>query len=386
MLIIIQCLKEWDAELRSVSSFQICTDHKNLKYFITVRKLTEQQMRWSLILLWYNFFILYLLSKQNERTDALLRQKQNVSMNLSNDRVQHCTTQMICFKIISKSIQTASMTVADISISVLIQDQNLLSEITDLKQMWVSAEAEDESYNELCQTICKKQRSFSTVLKVRVFITKCFLSDEEKLLFHKRHWVLFSESLCTELIQYTHDSTMTEHSEKNVTDALLSQQFFWPEMLQNVCTFCWNCDKCHMNHSWKDRWQGFLKPLPVSEQIWQKIFIDFVVDLPSSEGCMNLLIITDCLSKRIILKPCKNMTAEWVAQTFIQCFYWAHELFITIISNWGTQFVSSLWKRVCQLLKIVQRVFTAYYLKTDRATEQMNQNVKLYICMFFNYS
>jgi len=28
MLIIIQCLKEWDAELRSVSSFQIFTDHK----------------------------------------------------------------------------------------------------------------------------------------------------------------------------------------------------------------------------------------------------------------------------------------------------------------------------------------------------------------------
>jgi hypothetical protein len=49
----------------------------------------------------------------------------------------------------------------------------------------VNAEAEDESYNELCQTICKKQRSFSTVLKVRVFITECFLSDEEKLLFAK---------------------------------------------------------------------------------------------------------------------------------------------------------------------------------------------------------
>jgi len=73
MLIIIQCLKEWDAELRSVSSFQICTNHKNLKYFMTVKKLTERQMRWSLVLLQYNFFILYLLSKQNERTDALLR-------------------------------------------------------------------------------------------------------------------------------------------------------------------------------------------------------------------------------------------------------------------------------------------------------------------------
>ena len=102
---------------------------------MTVKKLTEQQMRWSLILSQYNFFILYLLSKQNERADALLRQKQNVSMNLSNNRVQHCTTQMICSEMISKPIQAASMTVEDISVSVLIQDQNLFDEITDLKQM-----------------------------------------------------------------------------------------------------------------------------------------------------------------------------------------------------------------------------------------------------------
>ncbi len=299
-------------------------------------------MRWSLILSQYNFFILYLLSKQNERADALLRQKQNVSMNLSDNRVQHCMMQMICFEIISKPIQTASMTVADISISVLIQDQNLFDEITNLKQMWMNAEVKDELYNELCQTIHEKQRSFSTVLKVRVFITKCFLSDEEKLLFCKRHWVSFSEPLHTELIQYTHDSTMTEHSKRDVTDAFLSQQFFWSEMLQNVCTFCWNCNKCCMNNSWKDRWQDFLKPLPVSERIWQKIFINFVVDLLLSEGCTNLLIITNCLNKRIILELCKNMTAEWVAQTFIQCFYRAHELFITIVSDWGTQFVNSL--------------------------------------------
>jgi len=141
---------------------------------------------------------------------------------------------------------------------------------------------------------------------------KCFLSDEEKLLFCKRCWVSFSEFLHTELIQYTHDSTMTEHSERNVTDALLSWQFFWLEMLQNVCTFCWNYDKCCTNNSWKDCWQGFLKPLSVSKQIWQKIFIGFVVNLLLSEGCMNLLIITNCLSKKIILKLCKNMTAEWV--------------------------------------------------------------------------
>ncbi len=56
-------------------------------------------------------------------------------MNLSDDRVQHCMMQMIHSEMINKSIQAASMTVADILISVLVQDQNLFSEITDLKQM-----------------------------------------------------------------------------------------------------------------------------------------------------------------------------------------------------------------------------------------------------------
>ncbi len=55
--------------------------------------------------------------------------------DLSNDRVQHCMTQIIHSEIMSKPIQAASMTVANISISVLVQDQNLFNEVTDLKQM-----------------------------------------------------------------------------------------------------------------------------------------------------------------------------------------------------------------------------------------------------------
>jgi len=55
--------------------------------------------------------------------------------DLLDDRVQHCMTQIIHLKMISKFIQTVSMTVANILISVLVQDQNLFSEVTDLKQM-----------------------------------------------------------------------------------------------------------------------------------------------------------------------------------------------------------------------------------------------------------
>ena len=59
MLAIIKALKEWNELLRSVPKFKIVTDHKNLEYFMTVRDLTERQMRYSLTLSRYDFTIVY---------------------------------------------------------------------------------------------------------------------------------------------------------------------------------------------------------------------------------------------------------------------------------------------------------------------------------------
>ena len=41
MLAIIKVLDEWDVELWSVKRFSIVTDHQNLEYFMTIRKLTK---------------------------------------------------------------------------------------------------------------------------------------------------------------------------------------------------------------------------------------------------------------------------------------------------------------------------------------------------------
>jgi hypothetical protein len=42
LLAVIRCLKEWDAELRSVKSFKVITDYKNLEYFMRLRMLSER--------------------------------------------------------------------------------------------------------------------------------------------------------------------------------------------------------------------------------------------------------------------------------------------------------------------------------------------------------
>ena len=45
LLAVVRCLEEWDAELRSVKSFRVITDHKNLEYFIKPKLLSERQVR-----------------------------------------------------------------------------------------------------------------------------------------------------------------------------------------------------------------------------------------------------------------------------------------------------------------------------------------------------
>jgi len=45
LLVVIKCLEQWSAELRSVLKTIMLTDHKNLEYFIKAHKLSERQAR-----------------------------------------------------------------------------------------------------------------------------------------------------------------------------------------------------------------------------------------------------------------------------------------------------------------------------------------------------
>ncbi len=42
MLAIVRSLEEFDSELCRLAEFKVHSDHKNLEYFMTMRKLTER--------------------------------------------------------------------------------------------------------------------------------------------------------------------------------------------------------------------------------------------------------------------------------------------------------------------------------------------------------
>lgn len=98
-----------------------------------------------------------------------------------------------------------------------------------------------------------------------------------------------------------------------------------------------------------------------------------------------MMVITDRLSKGVILEAIKDTTAETVAKWFVSTYYRQHGLPRAVVSDRGKQFVGILWTRVCKLLGIVQRLSTAYYPETDGAIERINQTIETFLRTFVDY-
>ena len=62
-----------------------------------------------------------------------------------------------------------------------------------------------------------------------------------------------------------------------------------------------------------------------------------------------------------------------------------HGLPTAIVLDRDTQFVSMLWTEVCRLVKITRRLSTAFHPETDGATEQANQELETYLCIFTSF-
>ncbi|KAM4062109.1 reverse transcriptase (RNA-dependent DNA polymerase) [Hirsutella rhossiliensis] len=88
LLAILRCLEQWEPELRAVEHFKILTDHKNLRYFYSERRLTERQVRWSEFLSKFQFKLEWRPGRKGGLPDALSRRDQDMPANYSDERLK----------------------------------------------------------------------------------------------------------------------------------------------------------------------------------------------------------------------------------------------------------------------------------------------------------
>ena len=114
--------------------------------------------------------------------------------------------------------------------------------------------------------------------------------------------------------------------------------------------------------------------------------MDFIVELPPSEGHTAIFVVVDRLSKMAHFIPLKKTpSAMETAQVFIREIVRLHGIPTNIVSDRGVQFTSRFWKALCQALKIELSMSSAYHPQTNGQTERTNQTLEQYIRCFTTF-
>ena len=168
-----------------------------------------------------------------------------------------------------------------------------------------------------------------------ILLTEC--EERASILYYcDRFYVPNLPELRTELTRSYHDTAVAGHLKRARTYENLSRDYYWPRMYAFVEQWTNNCHTCRRTTSSREVKQGVLRPLPVPEQAWQDISMDFVVHLPKSDGYDAILVMVCRLTKMKHFIACRDTCgADEVARLYLNNVWKLHGLPKTVISDRG---------------------------------------------------
>jgi Integrase core domain/Chromo (CHRromatin Organisation MOdifier) domain len=114
--------------------------------------------------------------------------------------------------------------------------------------------------------------------------------------------------------------------------------------------------------------------------------MDFIVELPKSEGKTIILVIVDRFTKYAHFFALSHpFSASDIAHLFINEIYKLHGLPLCIVSDRDAIFTSKFWRALMEKLGVKLNFSSAYHPQSDGQTERVNQCIENYLrCMVLN--
>lgn len=168
----------------------------------------------------------------------------------------------------------------------------------------------------------------------------------EGLLRRKNKIVVGNQSEMKNKILWWHHSTPEGgHSGRDLTLKRLQQLVYRKGMTKDVRQFVKNCQICQSNKNDLAAYPGLLQPLPIPEEVWSDVSMDFITGLPKSNGKTVLFVVVDRLSKYAhfmsLSHPFNTLT---VAQSYLDNVFKLHGWPRSIVSDMDSVFLSTFWQ------------------------------------------
>lgn len=369
LLAVVAAFEAWPAELGSAERpVVIYSDHKNLEYFTTTKKLNRRQVRWSEFLSEFDFRIAYRPGRLNGKPDALTR--------IADDRPSDPTDPRELYQ--HQQLLKPSQFLRPMS--------HVPEEPDHPAGLWTPVEWQDTcATDELCQSV-RQDLENPQAYRRDIELGSATLTEFS---FAVKGCEYVPKGLQLAALSHFHEHPLSGHRGAAALFALISRTYWWPSLHKDCAKFARGCRSCHRNNPSTRQPHGLLQPLAPPNHPFRHLTLDFVGPLPISlykgQHYRYILTVVDRLTKRSWFIPTEGMTAEETMQALVDNVFRFSGLPDSLVSDQGRTFIDSVWKATCDHLQIKHQLSTAYHPQTDGQSERMNRTVEVYLRHFVNY-
>jgi len=204
MLAIIRVLEEWRHFLEgAIHPVEIWTDHKNLKYFMTAKKLNRCQACWSLHLARFDFLLHHRPGHTMGKPDALSRRADHGNGASDNENIVLLQLEFLAVRAL-EGVELAGV------------EQKILSDIH--KGNWNGDQEEP---------IAKAAQELRSSANEAVHSSE-WSNIDGLLWFRGKIYIPWSPDLRRQIVALCHDTQITGHPGCWKTLELVSQNYWWP--------------------------------------------------------------------------------------------------------------------------------------------------------------
>ena len=208
-----------------------------------------------------------------------------------------------------------------------------------------------------------------------------FLRDDRGLLFFLDEG--YQPRLCVPrkrrnfVLREAHESPLeSAHAGAERLWQILSSKFYWKRMKADIIEYCRTCDVCQKTKTPNFTKFGFLIPNPIPARPYQSISMDFIVNLPWSNGYNAIFVVVDRLSKQGSFIPCTTgLSAEEFAELFVRHIVCRFGLPDSIITDRDPRWTSDFWRGIAYFLKTKMSLSSAHHPQHDGQTEILNRHL-----------
>lgn len=335
LLAIVHALTEWRLYLVDSLGFDVECDHHSLQYINTQKHLNKRLARWSEILCNFNFKIKHIPGKTNSVPDALSRRP---------DYLNIITTPQ------SQLLEQIRLMTPGTTEYTLLQDTTLPRTRQQINQL---------SGLTLDNGLIKKQG--------RILVPTEFLQ--------------------LSILQELHDNPLSGHLGQDKTLDVVRRSFYWPNMETHVRQYISTCDLCQRIKPSTHHPYGTLQSLPIPPRPWSSISMDFITDLPPSNGYTAIMVIVDRFTKMAHFLPTNmdSLDAPATARLFLKIVS-LHGIPDQIVSDRDPRFTSHFWQSLWKQLGIKLALSSAYHAQTDGQTERTNRTLEHILRPYCTYN